>query len=62
MSYTLVSKCGVCIKRDKCLDRHFLEGAINGIHQVWPAEKGHLGSGTVNLNCNNFVVDDREQA
>ncbi len=54
MSYTLNSKCGSCTKKDKCTDRHFIEGAISGIHQVWPSEKGHLGSGFVDLNCLNY--------
>lgn len=54
MSYSLISKCGSCMKVDKCTDRHFIEGAISGIHQVWPAEKGHLGGGSVDLNCQNY--------
>ena len=54
MSYSLDSKCGKCEKKDKCLDVHFLEGAINGIHSVWPQEKGHLGSGVIKLECQNF--------
>jgi hypothetical protein len=51
MSYSLNTRCGTCTKMDKCTDRHFIEGAINGIHSVWPSEKGHLGSGSVDLNC-----------
>jgi D-arabinose 1-dehydrogenase-like Zn-dependent alcohol dehydrogenase len=54
MSYSLNTKCGICEKKDKCTDRHFIEGAISGIHSVYPAVKGHLGSGTVDLNCQNF--------
>ena len=54
MSYSLNTKCGSCASKDKCNDRHFIEGAISGIHSVWPAEKGHLGSGTIDLNCQNF--------
>ncbi len=54
MSYSLITKCETCIKKDKCNDRHFINGAISGIHSVWPAEKGHLGSGSVDLNCQNF--------
>jgi hypothetical protein len=55
MSYSLQSECGTCIKRDKCTDRHFIEGAISGIHAVWPQAKGHLGSGTIELCCNNWA-------
>ena len=54
MSYGLNSKCGMCLKQNKCTDKHFIEGAISGIHSVWPTEKGHLGSGTIDLNCHNF--------
>lgn len=54
MSYSLNNKCGICGKKDKCTDRHFIEGAISGIHQVWPQEKGHLGSGVVEMSCQNF--------
>jgi len=55
MSYSLATKCNTCEKKDKCTDRHFIEGAISGIHQVYPPEKGHLGSGTIELNCNNYA-------
>jgi len=54
MSYSLSSKCGQCIKEGKCTDKNFIEGAISGIHSVWPSEKGHLGSGIVFLDCQNF--------
>lgn len=59
MSYSLNTKCGDCEKRNKCTDKHFLEGAISGIHQVYPSEKGHLGSGSVDLNCNNYVKESK---
>ena len=54
MSYSLNAKCSDCTKKDKCTDRHFIEGAINGIHCVWPSEKGHLGSGSIDLNCSKY--------
>jgi len=54
MSYSLNSKCGNCNKKDKCTDLHFIQGAIIGIHSVYPQEKGHLGSGSINLNCTNY--------
>ena len=60
MSYGLTSECGVCIKKDKCTDRHFIEGAISGIHQVWPAEKGHLGSGTIIIQCQRLEQKELE--
>ena len=55
MSYSLNAPCGTCTKKDKCTDRHFLEGAISGIHMVWPSDKGHLGSGTIDLKCQNLT-------
>lgn len=56
MSYSLYTKCRTCQLKDNCTDVHFLEGAISGIHQVWPAEKGHLGSGSITLDCTNFII------
>jgi hypothetical protein len=60
MSYSLITKCFGCVKKDRCSDRHFLEGAISGIHQVHPPEKGHLGSGSVELNCQNLEEPKEE--
>jgi hypothetical protein len=54
MSYSLNDKCGTCTKKDQCNDRHFIRGAIDGIHSVYPASKGHLGSGSVDLNCQQY--------
>jgi hypothetical protein len=51
MSYSLNCKCETCAKKDKCNDRHFIQGGISGIHDVWPQEKGHLGSGSVTIDC-----------
>jgi hypothetical protein len=58
MSYSLESKCGTCKKKDQCNDRHFIQGGISGIHDVWPAEKGHLGSGSVEIKCNQYVAKE----
>lgn len=59
MSYSLNTKCGTCEKKDQCTDRHFIQATISGIHQVWPSAKGHLGSGSIDLNCQNHkeIVD-----
>jgi len=54
MSYSFNHKCLTCAKKDQCMDRHFIAGAISGIHQVWPIEKCQLGSGTVTLNCSRY--------
>ena len=59
MSYALIDKCDTCAKKDKCCDQHFIQGAINGIHSVWPSEKGHLGAGTVTIECQNHEVKEK---
>ena len=59
MSYGLISKCGTCKKANKCVDKSFIYGAIQGIHTVneWDSvnnvqlEKGHLGGGNINIEC-----------
>jgi hypothetical protein len=62
MSYQLISNCGICKKKNKCSDGAFIYGALCGIHSNcgWDSDtrlqvnKGHLGHGTVDLNCNAF--------
>ena len=53
MSYSLNVPCGPCVKQGQCTDRASIAGAISGIHQM-PFGAGHLGSGTVTINCNNL--------
>lgn len=53
MSYSLEHPCNNCKSQNQCNDRHFIQGGINGIHDVWPKEKGHLGAGTVKICCVN---------
>ena len=60
MSYSLEHECNNCKESDRCSDRHFIDGAINGIHQVWPAEKGHFGAGTIEIKCQNLVKTNGE--
>ena len=55
MSYSLYTQCGTCEKKDRCTDKHFIEGAISGIHSVYPSSKGHLGSGSVEIKCQDFI-------
>lgn len=38
---------------EKCLDRHFLDNAINSIHLLGQGN-GHLGAGIIRLECQNF--------
>lgn len=62
MSYSLNTKCGICTKKDKCTDRNFIRGAIDGIHSIFPPQETHLGSGSIDLNCQNLVekVEDKK--
>ena len=53
MSYSLNTKCIECKKSDKCVDPQVLSGAIMAIHSIG-SERGHLGGGSVDLNCQNF--------
>lgn len=66
MSYSLNTPCcnypspnpegqGDCIHKDKCTDRHVIQGAISGIHMM-PFGTGHLGGGSITLTCANKVV------
>ncbi len=54
MSYTLTASCEQCVKAKQCSDRHFIAGAIYGIHMT-SIEEGHKGSGQIELHCNNLV-------
>ncbi len=54
MSYSFLNECGICIKKDKCVDREFIYGAICGIHSTG-SERGHLGGGNITINCSNKI-------
>jgi len=57
MSYSLTSKCWDCTKAARCTDRHVLSGAIQAIHQMPgmnTGDFGHLGAGTIILDCNRY--------
>ena len=55
MSYSLLVPCNPCVKKADCTDRASISGAIAGIHQM-PYGVGHLGSGSIEMNCNRFEV------
>lgn len=55
MSYSLTTSCHSCTKKDECTDRHFLAGAIHGIHQI-STVKSHMGSGSITLDCNRLEI------
>lgn len=61
MSWSLINKCHTCKERQLCSDRHFIQGAIIGIHNMpYSLEFGHLGSGTVTMECHNFEAEEQE--
>lgn len=55
MSYSVSNKCNECGKNDKCIDAAIISGAVDSIHMLG-SEKGHLGAGTITIECNNSVV------
>jgi len=58
MSYSLRTRCFECVlngeKNNKCIDERVLSGAVFQIHQIG-FDHGHLGSGSIDLNCSNFI-------
>ena len=64
MSYSLKSDCSACKKKNECLDSTFIMAAISGIHSVNYANgkqttPHHLGSGIIQILCNNFIDEKR---
>ena len=60
MSYSFYTKCNGCVKKDKCVDRFMIQEAINCIH-ILGTDKGHLGGGSIELNCQN-IEEQKESA
>lgn len=48
MSYILETDCNNCTKKDTCTDEANTQA---GISKMYDDQKGHLGSGTVKLDC-----------
>jgi len=53
MSYSFNDPCFKCLKKTKCTDAAVIRGAISAIHSM-PSGVGHLGAGTVTLQCWNL--------
>ncbi|MDA8156278.1 MAG: hypothetical protein M0Z52_07480 [Actinomycetota bacterium] len=54
MSYSIYSTCGACGKAKGCTDKRLLESALSGIHSMGQSSDGafgHLGYGTIALQC-----------
>jgi hypothetical protein len=50
MSYSVKTPCGSCVKFGKCVDGIIIAYAVYALHALGEA-KGHLGAGSVDLNC-----------
>lgn len=60
MSYSLnLPSCFSCNKQKTCTDRHVLQGAVSIIH-LMPFGVGHLGSGSITMQCYNLEVAKTE--
>ncbi|MCK4579407.1 MAG: hypothetical protein KAU50_11505 [Candidatus Marinimicrobia bacterium] len=59
MSYSLNKQCGACNKGEGCTDSNTIQEAINTIHTSGGA--GHLGSGVIDLMCDNFEQEASEE-
>lgn len=58
MSYSIQSPCFngevECVKSEKCTDRHFIQGAVSGIHNMMGSDEfGHMGAGVIKHECSN---------
>ncbi len=60
MSYALNTPCYGCKKADKCVDASVLYGAQTAIHNIG-SHRGHLGCGSIDLNCTNKEPDDKKE-
>lgn len=59
MSYSFNNICHNCKEEKECTDRHFVYGAICGIHAT-SSERTHKGSGCIELVCNRFIAKEIE--
>ena len=57
MSYSFENPCLDCANKDKCTDRAFVAGAIDGTHQT-DSSHSHLGYGTITLECGGVETAD----
>lgn len=60
MSYSVFTPCGTCNKKKACTDGVVVTGAVQGIIHAMPFGVGHLGSGKVTLECQNFEAIPEE--
>lgn len=60
MSYSVISSCFNCRKKDVCTDQAKIQEAVNNIHQeCLSSEKGHMGAGTIAIQCHRVDAIDK---
>lgn len=59
MSYSVQTTCWNCTKREKCTDHVHVQNAVNEIHKNCLNEGGHLGSGSVIIQCARLDPKDK---
>ncbi len=57
MSYSVNTPCGTCTKKKECTDGVVITGAVQGIIHQMPFGVGHLGSGSVTVDCLNHDAE-----
>ena len=60
MSYSVNFPCFHCLKKMKCIDESVVNYSVFALHEIGP-NKGHLGSGSINVSCGNFASDEEEK-
>lgn len=60
MSYSQVTPCWNCNKKEKCTDHVKINDAVQSIHsENLSTESGHMGSGSIVLNCTRIDAKDK---
>ena len=60
MSYSVTSPCHNCLKREKCTDHVKVQEAVDNIHHdCISSEEGHMGAGTIAIQCCRVDAKDK---
>ena len=60
MSYSQVTPCWNCAKKEKCTDHVKLSAAVADIHtDCISSEQGHMGAGSIILVCHRIDAKDK---
>ena len=59
MSYSIMTTCWNCTKKDNCTDHVKIKKAVEDINQdVLSSESGHMGSGSIVHQCSRMDAID----